>query len=76
MGGDGLGQPVGEIGVCGVECQERHDRPVEVLDVLGLDLLPASGVGFLLLGEPFGGTLGFEVGTNPLDSRLRYPNAS
>ena len=65
MGGDGLRQPVGEIGVCVVECQERHYRPVEVLDVLGLDLLTASGVRFLLLGEPFGGSLGFELATNP-----------
>ena len=76
MGGDGLRQSVGEVGVVGVECQEPDHRPVKILDVLGLGLFPASGVGFLLLCEPFGGSLGFEVGTNPLDGRLRGPNAS
>ena len=49
--GHGLGQPVGEIGVIGMKGQERHDRPQEILDVLGLGLITASGVGFLLLGE-------------------------
>ena len=41
--GDGTGQPVGEVGVAGVEGEERHDRPVEVLDVLGLGLLTTPG---------------------------------
>ena len=75
MIGDGTGQPVGEVGVSGMEGQERHDRPVEVLDVLGLGLLTASGVGLLLLGEALGGSLGFEFGTNPVDGRRRCPNA-
>ena len=56
--------------------QERHDRPKEILDVLGLGLVTASGVGFLLLGEALGGSLGFEVGTNALDGRCRCPHAS
>ena len=56
-----------------MEGQERHDRPVEVLDVLGLGLLPASGVGFLLLGEALGGSLGFEFGTNTLDRSPPLP---
>lgn len=28
--GDGTGQPVGQIGMLGVEGQERQDRPMEV----------------------------------------------
>ena len=48
------GQPVGEIGMCRMEGQERYDRSKEILDILDLGLLPASGVGFLLLGEALG----------------------
>ena len=48
------GQPDGEIGVRGMEGQERHDSPVKVFDVRGLGLLPALGVGLFLLGEALG----------------------
>jgi hypothetical protein len=48
-----MSQAVGEIGVRGMEGQESHDRPQD-LDVLGLRLLPAFGVGFLLLCETLG----------------------
>ena len=76
MIGHSLGQPVSEISVCGMEGQERHDRPVEVLDVHGLGLLSTAGVGFLLLNESFGGSLGFEVGTNSFNGRSRSPDSS
>ena len=45
----GFGKPVGEIGVSGMECQKLHDRSQEILDVFSLGLLPASGIGFLVL---------------------------
>src|SRR5262249_51198453 len=53
MIGDSTGQSVSEIGVILMKAQERHDRPVKVFDVLGVGLLTAAGIGFLLLGEPF-----------------------
>ena len=56
--------------------QERHDRPQEVFDVFGLGLVTASGIGFLLLGEALGESLGFEFDTNPLDGGCRCPNSS
>ena len=67
MIGDGPGHPLGEIGVVRMEGQERHDRPEEVLDVLGLGFFTAAGVGLFLLGEALGGSLGFEFGTNAVD---------
>jgi len=74
--GDGPCQPVGEIGVISMKGQELDHRPQEVFDIFGLGLLTASGVGFLLLGEPLGGPLGFQFGTNPLNGRCRCPHAS
>ena len=76
MVGDGTCQAVGKIGVVRMKGQERHHRPEEVLDVLGLGFVTASGVGFLLLGETLGGPLGFEFGTNAFDGRRRCPHAS
>ena len=69
MVSDGLGEPIGEIGVVGVESQERPYRPQEVLDVPGLGLLTAAGVGFLALGVTISGPLGLQFGTNPFDGR-------
>ena len=76
MVGHGTGQAVGEISVICMKGQEHHHRPKEVFNVLGLGFLTASGVGFLLLGETLGGSLGFEIGPNPLDGRCRCPNAT
>jgi hypothetical protein len=59
-----------------VEGQERHDRPVEVLDVLGLGLVTAAGVGLLAPGVALRGPLCFEFGTDALDGRRRCPDAS
>jgi hypothetical protein len=67
--------PLGEISVIRMKAQERHDRPVEVFNVLGLSLVTASGVGLLLLGEALGGSLGIKVGTNAVDGRCWCPNA-
>ena len=75
MNCDGTGQPVSEVSVIFMESQERDHRPLEIPDVLDLGLVTASSVSFLLLGEPFGGSFGFEVSTNALDGRLRRPNA-
>jgi hypothetical protein len=65
-------EPVGEIGVNGMEGEERHERSVKVFD---LGLLPASGVSDLLLGEALGGSLGFEVGTNAFNCGRRRPDS-
>jgi WD40 repeat protein len=73
--GNGTGQPVGDVGVRRVEAEERDHRPVEVVDVLGLGLLPASGIGFLLLGEAHRGPLGFEFDPNAVNGRRRRPHA-
>lgn len=51
---DGTGQTLGEIGVTFVKTQERQDSTVEVLDVTGLGLVTAAGIGCLPLGVPFG----------------------
>src|SRR6185437_13282808 len=67
MIGDGPCHAGGDISVICVKGQERHDCTVEVLDVLGLGLLVASGVAFLLLGEPLCGSLGVEFGENSVD---------
>jgi hypothetical protein len=72
----GTGQALAEIGVTLMECQERQDRSVEIIDVLGLGLLTAAGGGFLLLGVAIGGPLGFEVGSDAVDGRCRCPHAS
>ena len=58
---DSTGQAVGEISVISMKGQERHDRSVEIFNILGLGLLSTANVGFLLLGETFGGSLGGEV---------------
>ena len=52
MNCDSTGQPVGEISVILMKGQKRDHRPQEILNVLNLGLLTASGVGFFLLGEP------------------------
>ena len=52
MNRDSTGEPVGKINVILMKAQERHHRPVEILDVLSLGLVTASGVGLLLLGKP------------------------
>jgi len=43
---DDTSKAVGEIGVVRMKPQERNDRPVEVLDVLGLGLVinPATKI--------------------------------
>lgn len=76
MVGDSLGNSVGEINVISVKAQERHDRSEELLDIFGLCFFSSPGVGFLLLGEALGGSLGFEIGTNALDGRRRCPDTS
>jgi hypothetical protein len=48
--------PLGKISVILVKAQKRNHRPEEVLDVLCLGLVTASGVGFLLLGETLRGS--------------------
>lgn len=65
----GLGEPVGKISVIRMKGQERHHCPVEVPNISSLDLSTASGIGFLLLGITFGGSLRFEFGTNSFDGR-------
>jgi hypothetical protein len=69
------GQFVGHVAMAGVEGQECHDRPVEILDILGMGFVPASGVGFLTFGILFGGPFGFKVGTDVFDDRCRCPYA-
>jgi hypothetical protein len=66
---------VGKIGVTRMKGQERPHRPQEVLDVIGLGLVTASGVGLLLFGETLGRSFGVEIGTNPVDGRCRCLNA-
>jgi hypothetical protein len=62
MVSDATGQAVGEISVISMKRQERHDSPVEIINVLGLGLVTASGVALLLFGEALRGSLGFEFG--------------
>lgn len=76
MVGHDTGEPLGEIGMPGMEGQERQYRLEEILDVLGLSLVPASGIGLLAFRIAFGGPLSFEFGPDLLDDRCRCPNAS
>ena len=73
MVGHGSCQAVGKLIVVRVKGQERHDRPEEVFDVLGLSLLTTASVGFPLLGVALRGTLGFEFGTDAVEGRRRCP---
>jgi hypothetical protein len=52
MIGHRLCNPAGEIGVVWMKGQERFDRAKEILNVLGLGLFTAAGIGFLPLGVP------------------------
>src|SRR5207237_10622622 len=52
------------------------DCIVEILDVLFVGFLTASGIGGLFLGKALGRALGFEVGANPLNGRPCCPNAA
>jgi hypothetical protein len=72
---DSTGQPVGEVGVICMKAQERDHRSQKIFDVLGLGFVTAAGIGILLLCETLRGSLGVEVGTNPLNSRWWCPNA-
>ena len=63
----------GEIGVPWVEVQGLDDRPVEILDIFGLGLVPASCVSLPAFGIGIGGSLDFEFGTDLLDGRCRCP---
>jgi hypothetical protein len=60
VSGHSTGQPIGKIGVRGMEGQERDDRPQETFKVLGMRLFTATGIGFLLLCETLGGSLGVQ----------------
>jgi hypothetical protein len=73
--GDGTGQSLGNICVVGMKAQELDHCPQEILDVFGLRLFTAAGVGFFAVGMTFCGSLNFQFSTNPLDSRCRCPNA-
>ena len=66
---------VGEMGVRRMEGQERQHRPVEVLDVLGLGLVTAAGVGLPAPGVALRGPLDFEFGADAVDGRRRCPHA-
>ena len=75
MVGHGNGEPLSKIGMVRVKCQEGDHGPVEVLDVLGLNLLTAFGVGFFSFSEAFCGSLSFEIGTNliEVDAEVQMP---
>lgn len=75
MIGNGLGKPLGEVSMVGMEGKERQHGFCEVFDVSLLDLLTSLGIGFFAFGEAFGGSLGFEFGTNPVDGRSWCPDA-
>src|SRR5208283_4055418 len=59
-----------------MEGQERDDGTVEIFDVLGLDLITASGVGIFAFRVALGGSLGFEFGPNLVDGACRCPYAA
>ncbi len=63
------GKPLGEIQVDGMEGQESEDRPVEILDVLGLGFFPASASGLFPFDVRIGGSLGFEFSPNLFNGR-------
>ncbi len=68
MIGNRTGQPGGEISMCRMEGQKCEYGTVEVFDVFGLGFISASGVGLFAFGIPLGGSLGFEFGTDLVDS--------
>ncbi len=76
MIGNRTGQPTGEIIVCRMEGQKRHDRPVEIFDVFGLGFIPASGIGIFAFRVSLGGSLGFEIDTNLVDGGSRCPDTA
>jgi hypothetical protein len=74
--GDRASQPVREIFMYRVKGQERHDRSVKVLDILGLGLLSAPRVGSSLFGEALRRSLDVQFRTNALNRRRCRPDAA
>jgi hypothetical protein len=75
MVGDGSCQSLGEDGMAGMEGQEPHDRTEEILDVLGLDPVSATGPGLLAPGVLLRGSFRCEFGTDTIDCCCRGPDA-
>jgi hypothetical protein len=69
--GDGPCQPLGEAGVVWMESQERQDRTVEVLDVLGLGLVTAASLGCFALHMSRSRSLGVEFSTDAVSDTRR-----
>ena len=65
------GEPVGEVGMGGMECQELQHGGVKVLNVLGLGFVPPTSVSRFALGVSFGGPFDFKFGTDLLDGGCR-----
>ena len=75
MIGHGSGYSPGKVIVSGVECQESQHGRIEVFDVFGLGLIPASGIGIFAFRVSLGGSLGFKLRANLIDGRCRCPDA-
>src|ERR1041384_3070772 len=66
---------MGEIPVTFMKAEKGFYGLEEIFNVLGLGLIPSSGIGVLAPGVALSGPLGFQFGTNPLDGRRRCPHA-
>ncbi len=76
MIGDGTGQPLGQLGVSGMEGEKRQHRPAEIVNVLRLGLVAAASGRLPSLCEALPGPLDLKFGTKALDGRGRCPDAS
>ena len=72
---NGLGEPLGEVSMVRMKGKEPQHGPCEVFDVSFLGLFTSPGIGFFTFGKAFGGSFGFEFGTNLLDGQCRCPHA-
>lgn len=68
MIGDRMSKMLSKIGIGRMEGQERQHGPVEILNVFGLGLVSASGIGFsfsdIRVGESFTFEFGFNLGND------------
>src|SRR3712207_845772 len=74
--GDGLSQPVREVGVVRVKSQKGEDRQREVFDVLVLDFFTATGGGLSLLSKVLGRSFAIDFRTDSLDRRRLGPDTA
>ncbi len=67
-------QTVGKIRVDGMEGQKTHDRTIEILDILGLDLVTSLSSRLFPFCVLFRGSLGIEFRPNAINVGRRCPH--